>query len=73
MKKVIQCFKVFFKRWIQSNGLCSFWGCLECKLFKELGIGDLKPVQLNYDNQSALHIAKKNPDIHENTKHIETF
>jgi len=40
------------------------------RLLEELGVSNLKPVQLHCDNQSALHIAK-NPVFHERTKHIE--
>jgi len=40
------------------------------RLLEELGVSNLRPVQLNYDNQSALHIAR-NPIFHERTKHIE--
>ncbi|XP_074327310.1 uncharacterized protein LOC141665234 [Apium graveolens] len=40
------------------------------KLLEELGVQGLQPVQLNCDNQSALHIAR-NPVFHERTKHIE--
>lgn len=40
------------------------------RLLEELGVSNLKPVTLNCDNQSALHIAK-NPVFHERTKHIE--
>ena len=39
-------------------------------LLEELGIHDLKPIQLNCDNQSAHHIAR-NPVFHERTKHID--
>ncbi|XP_056688107.1 uncharacterized mitochondrial protein AtMg00810-like [Spinacia oleracea] len=42
----------------------------EYRLLEDLGITNLKPVQLNCDNQSTLHIAK-NPIFHERTKHIE--
>ena len=40
------------------------------RLLQELGVTNLTPIQLNCDNQSALHIAK-NPVFHERTKHIE--
>lgn len=40
------------------------------RLLEDLGIQDLKPVTLHYDNQSALHIAH-NPVLHDRTKHIE--
>ena len=40
------------------------------RLLEELGINNLTPIQLNCDNQSALHIAR-NPVFHERTKHIE--
>lgn len=40
------------------------------KLLQELGVEDLLPVQLRYDNQSAILIGK-NPVQHERTKHIE--
>lgn len=40
------------------------------RLLEELGVSDLKPVELLCDNQSALHIAR-NPVFHERTKHIE--
>nr|XP_017221138.1 PREDICTED: uncharacterized mitochondrial protein AtMg00810-like [Daucus carota subsp. sativus] len=40
------------------------------RLLEELGVTDLKPVELLCDNQSALHIAR-NPVFHERTKHIE--
>jgi len=40
------------------------------RLLEELGVSGLTPVQLNCDNQSALHIAR-NPVFHERTKHIE--
>ena len=40
------------------------------RLLEELGVSGLTPVQLNCDNQSALHIAR-NPVFHEHTKHIE--
>ena len=39
-------------------------------LLTDLGLSNLKPITLNCDNQSALHIAK-NPVFHERTKHIE--
>jgi len=40
------------------------------RFLDELGIGNLTPVQLHCDIQSALHFAK-NPVFHERTKHIE--
>jgi len=40
------------------------------RLLEELGVSNLTPVQLNCDNQSALHIAR-NPLFLERTKHIE--
>ena len=40
------------------------------RLLEELGVSKLKPVQLNCDNQSGLHIAR-NPVFQERTKHIE--
>ena len=40
------------------------------RLLEELGVHNLTPVQLNCDNQSALHIAR-NHVFHERTKHIE--
>lgn len=40
------------------------------RLLEELGVTNLQLVQLNCDNQSALHIAK-NPIFNERTKHIE--
>ena len=40
------------------------------RLLEELGVSNLKPVELYCDNQSALHIAK-NLVFHERTKHIE--
>lgn len=40
------------------------------RLLEELGVQHLKPVTLNCDNQSAIHIAKK-PVFHECTKHID--
>jgi len=40
------------------------------RLLEELGVSKLTPVQLNCDNQSALHIAR-NLVFHERTKHIE--
>ena len=40
------------------------------RLLEELGVKGLKPVKLNCDNQSAIHIGK-NPVFRERTKHIE--
>jgi len=40
------------------------------RLLEDLGVSKLTPVQLNCDNQSALHIAR-NLVFHERTKHIE--
>jgi len=40
------------------------------RLLEELGVSGLAPVQLNCDNQYALHIAR-NPVLRERTKHIE--
>jgi len=40
------------------------------RLLEELGVSNLTPVQLNCDNQSALHIAR-NPIFHKRTKRIE--
>lgn len=37
---------------------------------RKLCVTNHKPVTLNYDNMSALHIAK-NPVYHDKTKHIE--
>jgi len=39
-------------------------------LLKGLGLSNLTPVTLYYDNQDALHISA-NPVFHEHTKHIE--
>ncbi|XP_071699526.1 uncharacterized mitochondrial protein AtMg00810-like [Rutidosis leptorrhynchoides] len=39
-------------------------------LLKDLGLNDLGPVELHYDNQAALHIAA-NPVFHARTKHIK--
>ena len=39
------------------------------RLLEELGVGNLKPITLNCDNQSAINIAK-NPVYHDKTKHI---
>ena len=39
------------------------------RLLEELGLTALKPVTLNCDNMSAMHIAQ-NPVFHERTKHI---
>lgn len=41
------------------------------RLLEELGVHDLKPIELHCDNQSAIHIAT-NPIFHERTKHIWT-
>ena len=40
------------------------------RLLEELGVDNLKPVSLECDNISALHIAQ-NPVLHQRTKHIE--
>ena len=40
------------------------------RLLEEIGVHSLRPVTLNCDNQSAIHIGK-NPVFHERTKHIE--
>lgn len=40
------------------------------RLLEELGVTNLRPVTLEYDNQSALQIAQ-NPFFHQRTKHIE--
>lgn len=40
------------------------------RLLEELGVTNLKPITLHYDNQYALYIVK-NPVFHERTKHIE--
>ncbi|XP_021715984.1 uncharacterized protein LOC110683885 [Chenopodium quinoa] len=40
------------------------------RLFIDLGVTNLTPVNLNCDYQSAIHLAK-NPVMHERTKHIE--
>jgi len=39
-------------------------------LLKDLGVSHIKPVTLNCNSQSALHIAR-NPIFHKRTKHIE--
>nr|GEW47173.1 retrovirus-related Pol polyprotein from transposon TNT 1-94 [Tanacetum cinerariifolium] len=39
-------------------------------LLKDLGLSDLRPVDLHWDNQATLHIAS-NPVFHARTKHIE--
>ena len=40
------------------------------RLFEEMGVHLLKPVTLNCDNQSAIHIGK-NLVFHDRMKHIE--
>ena len=40
------------------------------RLLTDLSVHSLQPVQLFYDNLSAIHIGK-NPLFHERTKHIE--
>lgn len=40
------------------------------RLLEELGVQNLRPVTLYYDNQFATNIGK-NPIQHERTKHIE--
>ncbi|GAV83561.1 hypothetical protein CFOL_v3_27007, partial [Cephalotus follicularis] len=40
------------------------------QLLSELGFGDPSPMQLWYDNQTAIHITS-NPVFHERTNHIE--
>ena len=40
------------------------------RLLADLHVSSLKPILLNCDNQSAIHIGK-NPVFHERTKHIE--
>jgi len=40
------------------------------RFLEKLGVTSLKPVTLNFDNQSPIHI-DKNPVFHERMKHIE--
>uniref|UniRef100_A0A803LHJ5 Retrovirus-related Pol polyprotein from transposon TNT 1-94-like beta-barrel domain-containing protein n=1 Tax=Chenopodium quinoa TaxID=63459 RepID=A0A803LHJ5_CHEQI len=44
--------------------------CWLVRLLQELGVDNLLPIELNCDNQAAIHIAK-NPVFHERNKHIE--
>ena len=40
------------------------------RLLNDLGLSNLKPVTIHYDNQLAIHVAK-NHVLHDRTKHIE--
>ena len=42
------------------------------KLYRELGVGNGRPIQLHVDNQSAISLAH-NPVMHQRTKHIKIY